>query len=198
MQKLNIFISSTCYDLSQIRTDLEISIFDLGHTPILSESPNFFINPNNNTIENCIENINKSADVLILIIGNRYGHILSTGQSITNIEYITAKNKGIPIYVFISKQIINLLPTYLQNKDGNYLGIVDTTAIFDFANEIRNSSGLWTFDFEKFQDIIYVLKNQLSYLFKESLSLRNKFQEFSDYDFHAKLSTKALRIIFLR
>lgn len=41
-----------------------------------------------------------------------------------------------------------------------------------------------------------MLKNQLSYLFKQSLSLRNRFQKLSDYEFHAKLSPKALSIIF--
>lgn len=64
MQQLNIFISSTCYDLSQIRADLEQAIIELGHRPYLSESPDFPVNPQGNTIENCIDNVNNFADVL--------------------------------------------------------------------------------------------------------------------------------------
>lgn len=98
----------------------------MGHIPVLSESPNFPINPNTNTIENCIENVNKFADIFVLIIGNRYGSQVESGKSITNLEYLTAKNKGIPIYVFIAQQILSLLPVYRQNRSANYDGIVDT------------------------------------------------------------------------
>lgn len=196
MNSLNVFVSSTCFDLSQIRTDLRESISSLGHTPILSEYPEFPINPSNNTVENCIEAINNHADLLILIIGNRYGYKLESGKSITNMEFITAKNKGIPIYVFISKQIINLLPIYLKNKTSDYSEIVDTPEIFDFANNIRSSSGLWSFEFEKFQDIFLILKTQLSYLFKESLKIKTRFQESENNSFYKNLSTKALKVLF--
>lgn len=134
----------------------------------------------------------------VLILGNRYGFTLPSGKSVTNMEYITARNKGIPIYVFIDKRIINILPVYKDNKEGKFENIVDKKEILDFADEIRNSSGLWTFPFEKFQDVIYVLKTQLSYLFKESLILRNKFQLYTDYEFHSKLSTKALKILLTK
>lgn len=199
MNKLNIFVSSTCYDLSQIRTDLYESISSLGYNPILSEFPNFPVNPtNNNLAENCIEVINKSVDIFVLILGNKYGHKLETGKSITNIEFLTAKNKNIPIYIFISKQILHLLPVYLKNKNADYSNIVDTPEIFEFANEVRNNSGIWSFEFERFQDIQIALKIQLSYLFKESLLLRNRFHSNKDLDFHSKLSEKALKIILAK
>jgi len=37
MAGVNIFVSSTCYDLSQVRQDLCDFIFGLGHTPMMSE-----------------------------------------------------------------------------------------------------------------------------------------------------------------
>ena len=37
MAGVNIFISSTCYDLSQVRQDLRDFISGLGHTPMMSE-----------------------------------------------------------------------------------------------------------------------------------------------------------------
>ena len=37
MAKVNIFISSTCYDVSQVRQDLRDVISGLGHTLMMSE-----------------------------------------------------------------------------------------------------------------------------------------------------------------
>ena len=51
---LNIFVSSTCYDLSQIRKDLRDFITGLGHNPILSEQNEFPIDPQIDNWENCI------------------------------------------------------------------------------------------------------------------------------------------------
>ena len=51
---LNIFVSSTCYDLSQIRKDLRDFITGLGHNPILSEQNDFPIDPQIDNWENCI------------------------------------------------------------------------------------------------------------------------------------------------
>ena len=36
MAGVNIFISSTCYDLSQVRQDLHDIISGLGHNPVMS------------------------------------------------------------------------------------------------------------------------------------------------------------------
>ncbi len=99
MQKLNIFISSTCYDLSQIRADLFDFITEIGHLPILSEYENFPINPSINTIDNCIEAVKKNADLFVLIVGNRYGSVIESGKSITNTEFLAAKKK---VFQFLS------------------------------------------------------------------------------------------------
>ena len=40
MAGVNIFISSTCYDLSQVRQDLREFISGLGHTPMMPEQNN--------------------------------------------------------------------------------------------------------------------------------------------------------------
>ena len=51
---INIFVSSTCYDLSQIRKDIRDFIAGLGHNPILSEQNDFQIDPQLDNWENCI------------------------------------------------------------------------------------------------------------------------------------------------
>jgi len=70
-----IFVSSTCYDLGQIRADLKQFIESLGLDPILSDFSSFPINPSYDIVRNCRETIKNRADIFILIIGGRYGGI---------------------------------------------------------------------------------------------------------------------------
>ena len=84
-----VFVSSTCYDLKQVREDLK-DFFEenYGFQTMLSEFDSFPIDPCKGTFENCIENVDKAADVFVLIIGNRYGYVMESGKSITNLEYL--------------------------------------------------------------------------------------------------------------
>lgn len=195
MNNINIFVSSTCYDLSQIRTDISEFIANAGHNPILSEFENFPISPQLNTIENCIKIVRENADILILIVGNRYGSIVENGKSITNNEFLVAKQKGIPVFCFIDKTILNALNFWKDNKDGNFSNIVDNIQIFEFIEYIRNNSKIWTFPFEKAQDIINTLKIQLSYLFKSSLKIKKIYDEDIPEFFKLNLSDRAIKIL---
>lgn len=194
MSQIRIFLSSTCYDLMQIRTDLFEYFYNLGYTPYLSENHNFPINPQKDTISNCIENVKNNTDIFVLVVGNRYGFQIENGKSITNTEYLYAKRNGLPIYVFIYKPIISILPVWKKNKDGDFSDSVDSTKIFEFVQEIREIDSNWCFEFETAQDIIKVLKVQFSYLFKESLNIRTRFNT-NLPDFYEKLTPDAIKII---
>ncbi|MBD3903478.1 DUF4062 domain-containing protein [Chryseobacterium sp. Ch-15] len=196
MNNINIFVSSTCYDLSQIRTDISEFIKKAGHTPVLSEFENFPISPELDTIDNCIKIVKENADILVLIVGSRYGSIANNGKSITNTEFLVAKQKGIPIFCFIDKSMLNALNFWRNNKTADFTYIVDNVKIFEFIDDIRNNSKIWTFPFEKAQDIISTLKIQLSYLFKSSLKIKKIFDEEIPDFFKLNLSDKALKILF--
>ncbi|WP_395047118.1 DUF4062 domain-containing protein [Flavobacterium sp.] len=198
MNKVNVFVSSTCYDLSQIRADMSDFIISLGHQPFLSEFDNFPINPNIQTIENCINNVKKESDIFVLIIGNRYGSLIESGHSITNLEFLTAKNKNIPIYTFIDKKVLTALSFWKSNKNADFNNIVDNVKIFEFIEDIRENHKLWSFEFEKSQDIISILKTQISYLFKESLNLRVKLSNNKSPILELPISNKALNIVLER
>jgi len=198
MNKLNIFVSSTCYDLSQLRTNIYDFIAESGHNPILSESNSFPVSPDLNAVENCIKNVKDNADILILIVGNRYGSIIETGRSITNTEFLTAKQKGIPIFCFIEKNVLNALSFWKENKDGNFAKFVDNIKIFEFIEDIRTKKNLWVFPFEQSKEIIDTLKIQLSYLFKESLKLKSILDKNIDEFFKLNLSEKCLKILIER
>ena len=85
-RKPSIFVSSTCYDLKQIRQDIrEFIETDLGYEAILSEYDSFPIDPDKDTINNCLRVVEQRADIMVLIVGSRYGYITDHGEkSITN------------------------------------------------------------------------------------------------------------------
>lgn len=195
MAKVNIFVSSTCYDLSQIRSDIKQCITDLGHNPILSELKDFPIDPNLSNSENCITAVKNEADIFVLIIGNKYGSVLESGKSITNTEFITAIDKGIPIYTFALKQMTTILPIWEKNPDMDLSNIVDNKKVFEFLADVRKKKGLWNFEFDRAQDIIEILKSQLSNLFREALRVKRRIESSDKKELFSKISSQALEIL---
>lgn len=195
MAKVNIFVSSTCFDLSQVRDDIRQCILDIGHIPILSELKDFPVDTRLTNAENCINAVNDEADILVLIIGNRYGAVLESGKSITNTEFEVAVKKGIPIYTFAQKQMINLLPVWEKNPDADYSNVVDNNKVFELLAYVRNKSGLWNFEYEKAQDIKEILKSQLSILFHDSLRIRRMIETSGHKDLFGKISSRAADIL---
>ena len=174
-RKPTVFVSSTCYDLKQVRNDIRTFFQDqIGYDVLLSEYDSFPLNPQTDTVDNCLRVVDERADIFVLIVGCRYGCVTETGHSVTNMEYLRAKAKGIPIYTFVDKKIISILPLWRDNPNGNFQSTVDTPKLFEFVDAFRNNDGVWTFGFESAQEIITVLKTQLSYLFNDCLLLRKK------------------------
>lgn len=194
-KKPTIFVSSTCYDLSQIRSNMKDFIDEMGYEPMLSDFDSFPIDPNQSTVDNCIKNVETRADILVLIVGGRYGSIIDNDKSITNMEYLTAKKEGIPIYVFVKEEILNILPLWQENPDNNFSSVVDTIKLFEFVNNIRGNDSVWVYDFKTAQDIVKTLKKQLAYLFYDSLQYRNKLTEFNPFKKYNDLSAEAAKLI---
>lgn len=193
-----IFVSSTCYDLNQVRVDLKQFIESIGLDPVMSEFDCFPVNPNHNNITNCLENVKNRADILVLIVGARHGSLTETGKSITNLEYLEAKAKGIPIYIFIHKTIKTILPIWEKNKDGDYSESVDTTKLFDFVVSLRENKDKWVYSFETAQEITTTLKKQLAFLFMEALEIKKKFSTQTLEIDCLDLSPKCLEIVMTK
>lgn len=172
MRKPAIFVSSTFYDLKQVRADLSIFIERLGCEPVLSEFDTFPLHPDISTAENCTRVVETNADIFVLIVGNRYGSLTKDGRSVTNLEYLVAKAKGIPIYTFVDKAIITALKIWKRNKSADFSAIVDDTNLFEFVSEIYDTGSQWVYGFEVAQEIVSTLRNQFAYLFMEALDLR--------------------------
>lgn len=174
--RTTLFVSSTCYDLAQLRADLRDFAESMGLEPMLSELDTFPVDPSRDTVENCINAVRTRADVFVLVVGGRYGSINDTGKSITNLEYLEAAAKEIPKYVFVKSEILSLLPIWRDNPDAEFKSAVDTTKLFEFVSHLRDKGEVWVFPFNNAQDITSTLRKQLSYLLADCLELRLKMQ----------------------
>jgi hypothetical protein len=194
MRKPGIFVSSTFYDLRQIRADLHDFIEgDLDYRSLISELASFPVDPDADTIENSKKQVQDNADILVLIIGSRYGYIPDDQEkSITNMEYEVARAKGIPIYAFIEKSIISTLPTWRDNPDADFSSVVDTTNLFSFVDQVRSSDRVWTYGFESAQEIVNILRNQFAYLMHRGLEIQSKLKV--DTKKYSDLSGESLKI----
>jgi len=172
MNKPSVFVSSTCYDLKQVRSDIKQFLEGLGLDPVLSEYSSFPVAPELGTVDNCVKTVETRADIFILIVGARYGSTTDRGESITNLELLAAKAKGIPVYVFVMRSVLDILPIWQANPDADYSRVVDSPKLLKFVAELEGSKESWVFPFDTAQDICDVLRAQLAYLFMDALGLR--------------------------
>lgn len=190
-----IMVSSTCYDLKQVRKDLSRFIEELGYNPLLSEFDYFPIDPDLDTVENCRRRVEQDADIMVLIIGGRYGYVdPKSDKSITNLEYLTARAKGIPIYTFVDKGILPLLPMWERNPGADFGDTVPNTKVFKFIKQVRGKDSVWTIEFEHAQDIVQALKHQFAHQMLEGLNLRKQIRD-NRGGMPANISGSALRLI---
>jgi len=182
VHKARVFVSSTCYDLHQVRRDLEAFIEGLGYEPVLSDSKRLSIPPGLNNIEACKWLVRES-DLLVLVIGGRYGSADETGKSITNIEYETAFEEGMPIYTFVEKDVWTQRDSYRRLREmvesGSLLadklkealgGRIEDPRVFTFIDQVASATrDSWIREFTAAVDIIESLKSSWSLLLRDML-----------------------------
>ena len=191
-----VFISSTCYDLKHEREYLK-DFFEntYGFEAILSEFNSFPIDPAIGTCDNCLNNVDNYADFFILIIGNRYGYITDQGKSITNLEYLHAKAKGVPIFIFIDKQLYSAWNIWKNNKEADYSSTVDNPKMFDFISEIYEGSQQWVYTYDSVKDITLTMKNQLRLIFSDGLIYRRSASAPEHSILNGNLPSNAIRMV---
>jgi hypothetical protein len=73
-----MFVSSTCYDLKQVRADIKTFLESLGLCPVISDYDSFPVDPNVAAVDNCLQVVAERADLFLLIVGGRYGSTISS------------------------------------------------------------------------------------------------------------------------
>ena len=145
MAELRVFVSSTCYDLSLLRSQLRLFIKDMGYDPIMSDYEDILYDPRTHTHASCVDEVG-NCDILVLIIGSRFGGNASAealnkinfealeneststealkekeNLSITQLEVLTAIEQAIPVYVFIEKRVWHDHALYEKNKKSDII-----------------------------------------------------------------------------
>jgi hypothetical protein len=205
MAKPRIFVSSTYYDLKHIRSNIEAFIKEMGYEPILFESGDIPFHHDKPLDVSCYKEIENS-HMQVLIIGGRYGSKVSEEiennkglneeevykhfNSITKKEYLTAREKGIPIFIFVDKGVFAEYQTFKHNRTNNNIiyAHVDNVNIFRLLDEIISQRvNNFIKDFEHFDDLKSWLTQQWAGLFADfltnkssQLKLKNLSSEISD------------------
>jgi hypothetical protein len=167
-----VFISSTFYDLRQVRADLERFIRDMGFDPVLNERGSVPYGNEEKLEEYCYKEI-ELCDILLSIVGGRFG----TGSqhepySISQMELKTALRLGRPVYIFVERGVLSEYSTYLKNKEVKKIvySFVDDIRVYRFLDEVHalpNNNPIAPF--ETTQDIISYLKEQWAGLLQRLL-----------------------------
>ena len=181
MAKPRIFISSTFYDLRQVRANIDLFLEQIGYEPVRNEEGDIPYRKEDALEEYCYKEI-KSIDILVSIIGGRFGtESKRTKSSISQLELKTALNEGKQVYIFIDKNVLSEYETYLINKenDSNYR-YVDDKRIYEFIEEIKalNTNNIIQ-GFETASDITKYLKEQFAGLFQRFLEEQTRIKEVS-------------------
>ena len=108
-KKYQIFISSTYMDLKEVRSIAFTSILEMGHIPI---GLDIFQVSDDYSTEKYVSKYIDSSQLIVVIIGDRYGSIAQSGKSFVEEEYLYAltKNKRIMFFVNSKSYSSSLIP----------------------------------------------------------------------------------------
>jgi hypothetical protein len=173
MAKPRIFISSTFYDLRQVREDLDRVVRDLGYEPVRNETGAIPYERHERPESAAYREI-ELCDILVAVVGGRFGSESQDdpGFSISQAELRRAVERGIQVYVMVERSVHSEYLTYLLNKSttGVKYRFVDDVRVFEFIEQVlklpRNNA-LGTF--ETASDITAYLKAQWAGLFQRYL-----------------------------
>jgi len=181
MANLRVFVSSTSYDLKQVRDNLKNFIEGCGYESVMNEHHQIPYNVTETLETDCYTEIN-NCDIVVGIVGGRYGTDAKggDGKSISMKEMLSAIERGKQVYIFIDRDVNSEHNTYLkQMKNGNKVSsedyhYIDNIAIFEFISEIRKSTRLIINSFSSANDIVYALRTQWASLFQNLLNNRER------------------------
>lgn len=98
-KKYQIFISSTYMDLREIRSIAYSTILEMGHIPV---GLDIFQVSDDYSTEKYVSKYIDSSQIIIIIIGDRYGSISKSGKSFVEEEYLYSVSKNKKVLFFIN------------------------------------------------------------------------------------------------
>lgn len=167
-----VFISSTYYDLRQVRYNVGDFIKNMGYEVVMHERSGVAYTQNEPLERDCYHEM-ASCDIAVCIIGNHFGSQSADNDlSITMNEIQTAIHNKKKVYIFIAKDVYIENRTYEHNKEnGNFKSAyTDDIRIHSFILELKRNARVMIESFETTDDITRTLKLQFAGLFQNLLS----------------------------
>lgn len=184
MASPRVFISSTFYDLQHVRNDLEAFIKGLGYEPVMHDKGKVTYAQGEQTLEDSCYTELSTCDIVVCIIGNKFGTESSDGNySITMNELQTAMKENKIIYAFILKDVYIENRTYVANKDmPGFTPVATDIRVHEFVHEITQTVKNYPIQsFESVSEIIRFLRLQFAGLFQRLLSQQSSQTESKTY-----------------
>lgn len=177
MDKLKIFISSTCFGSEELRGTLCKTIISLGHEPIMCENTLYY-KPGQTAEKACYDGVNES-DIIIHILGKNFGTASSIDSqySVAQMELKMALNKRKISFIFIPADVKGDYDMYLANskktKRIKYPHVIkNAEKVFRFIDYIYQEN-FPVLSYNNSDELIVKLKDQFSALFHDRLINRN-------------------------
>ena len=173
MAKPRVFVSSTFYDLKQVREDLDRFILGLGYEAVLHESGDIAYGKDRPP-EGYVHREIEMCDILVCVIGGRYGTESQEqpGSSITQKELHTAIENQVQVFIFVEQAVHSEYSTYSLNKETPNIKyrFVDDPRVYEFIESVyklpRNNP---IAPFQTATDIVEFLRSQWAGLFQRFL-----------------------------
>jgi len=180
MARPRVFVSSTFYDLRQVRADLDRFIRSIGYEAVLNENGQIPYGKDEALEEYCYREV-MTVDILVAVVGGRFGSpSQQSDYSITQKEIKTALANDKPVYVFVQREVHAEYDTYKRNKGNDsivYAAVTDKK-VYAFLEEIYSlPNNNPVAPFERSEDITEFLRAQWAGLFQRFLSEQTKKQE---------------------
>lgn len=137
-----VFVSSTCFDLVDLRASLAERLKESGLVPVMSDRPDSeFTNPGDaNSIETCLVNL-RDCEHCLVILSQRYGPSLEKAGfedvSATHLEYKEAMKIGLPVRFYVRDRLYGEFEMSKKNQGLKTLWTSekDATRLFGFISE---------------------------------------------------------------
>lgn len=168
-----VFISSTYYDLKEVRNTIGNFVTNMGYEAIMHERAGVAYTQDKPLEEDCYHEL-ASCDIVVCVIGSKFGSKSSRNElSVTMNEIQNAIKHKKKVYIFVAKDVFIENKTYEQNKDNTSFksAYTDDLRIHAFILELRTNVKIHVVEsFETTDDIVRILKNQFAGLFQNLLA----------------------------
>jgi hypothetical protein len=184
-----IFVSSTCYDLQEIRFQLRYFINEFGYDAVMSDFDDIFYSYETHVQDSCLEEISK-CQLFILVVGNNYGSFYHQDKQETKIpDSVTLKEFRKALEVKIYKHIF--INKYVDYDYKNYKRALEKeTLIYFQKNDVKNEDieeakntikikfdSNYHFPYDSYKYVFYFI--DIIYDLKENNAI-NTFESFAD------------------